>query len=793
MNKCCCVLFGLVILAAPACVKPASQPHMANLGNVVIVRGADRGSTASWRNAYAARELGKYLSRMSAKKIEVIGEPTSSSKKYVIVIGNEKENSLTRRLVGEGLIALNIPNGNGDGFVLRSAKKGNKQYLVMAGENSISTLYAVYDYLERFCNVGFFMDGEYVPKAGSIPCLGVDFSSKPRFEWRSFRSTNCQVFGLRKYGFLFRRREDWEKYLSWMVKRKTNLSGIAMGCLWKMSGTAPLKAFGIEKEPTEEYYVKGYPFGWAYPHQYMTNLTRYILKYGRDRGIKFDYELGFGDVPYYYKRLHPEYNWVKNLDGDQVRLHPDDPVAYKLTKNYLQTLVDLFGTDHIYFDSPFGESQGAPTVDESLRIKTEAARQDLRMMKEVDPKAIFLNDTWDMNVFSDTIWVPKNVNKYLSNFNTRDIFIFDAVSDLRDKFYKRNGYFFGKNWGFGILHSYEGDDHLHGDIAGTIAKVKTAINDPNSTRLKGYFQIPEMVGHNILYWQLTTQLAWDANGVNQDSFLKRYALTRYGKQSASVMEKSLRKLVEAVYSKDYPELQMIYKKIGDTKGFYPRSTPIVDGNSKYLPFYFDTLPGIMNALRQAIDLALTQKAAQKGNALYENDMIAMVKNYLGFCFNYHVCRAYKAFKAGKSDIFERECAESLAALKGIRNILSTRRDYYLQVQIDEVESHPGNNPYSAKMIRRGSVNDLYPPNDVYELMCCFYIPRFEIWRDAAREKLRKGDFTLTSSDLQDRLSAQFNGFVDNPFDPTLLIKYPTGALQAVRDSYAIARKVDTSR
>ena len=57
------------------------------------------------------------------------------------------------------------------------------------------------------------------------------------------------------------------------------------------------------------------------------------------------------------------------------------------------------------------------------------------------------------------------------------------------------------------------------------------------------------------------------------------------------------------------------------------------------------------------------------------------------------------------------------------------------------------------------VNECYSTNDVYELMCCHYIPRFQIWRDAAREKLAAGVLTLTHDDLKDRFEVSLSGEV----------------------------------
>lgn len=183
LNKRYYIFISLLILlfGVQSYASADNNCETARIPDITIIRGTDK--SPQYNNA--VNELARYLCIMSGTKVAVNDfslEPDSNS----IIVGNPEENPFTKKLVDEGILKLDIPSGNGDGFVIRSSKVDGKKYIILAGETGTSTLYAVYDYLERFCKLGFFMDGDYVPKTESIPFYGVDFASKPRFEWRHF-------------------------------------------------------------------------------------------------------------------------------------------------------------------------------------------------------------------------------------------------------------------------------------------------------------------------------------------------------------------------------------------------------------------------------------------------------------------------------------------------------------------------------------------------------------------------------------------------------------------------------
>jgi alpha-N-acetylglucosaminidase len=347
----------------------------------------------------------------------------------------------------------------------------------------------------------------------------------------------------------------------------------------------------------------------------------------------------------------------------------------------------------------------------------------------------------------------------LDSFDSKDMIVYECGTDICDRFYAKHGYYHGKNWTLGVLHSYQGDDQLHGDIDGIISKTKEAVEDPDRGNLRGFFNIPETAGHNIMYWQLVTQLAWEPSDITRDGFIVDYCLRRYGAASAPVMEKSIRALVEAVYSGG--DWQMAYKRLGCKYG--PIDWwPIVDDFEGSVSEYLCKEARIAVGLKKSLDIALTQVKNQSGNPLYENDLIDVAKCYWGHNSNFYIRKAYEAFAESDQREFERNVALSVDMLDRIERLLSTREDYHLQPQIVEVEAYHGSNPHSAFMMKRACVNEQYPNNDVYELFHFYYIPRVKAWAEIVRARMLEEENTVSSRDVMPRWREIEDSWAANP-------------------------------
>jgi len=740
---------------------------MASLYDIAVVDGAadvsnTQDKTGIWRVSHAARELQRYLQQMGDAEIPVVADPRDTDKPCLIVVGAGSHNATTTWLVEDGHLILGLPEAGGDGYAMRYACVDGRHYLVLAGETPVSTLWAVYHYLEEFGRCGFFMDGDFVPKLSFVPLERVNFESKPAFPLRDFLSTYCGGFGLRKFHYLFRRFEDWTAFIDWLCKRRFNLSGFMMGY---MGREAFLNAFGLSDEPEGERYVDGFSDGWTYPHRFFKELTQQVLQYGRDRGLKFYYFMGYGAVPESFKEAHPQYRYADHVYGSAL-FHPDEPAGRDYMKRYYEKVIETFGTDHMYFDTPYAEDDVSDDYDEAVAFKLKALQSSIAVMREADPEAIPFISAWDFHFQRDRAFSPERVKRYMDGLPD-DALVMENNSVEWDRFYARNGYYQGKRWAFGVLQGYQGDDHLHGDMEGAIRKTREALADPMADKLVCFSHVPEYHGANIMYFQLTATLSWNPAGVTREGFIRDYALRRYGHDSARAMEAALTCLADAVYSGvdvlPWHKATPFYKRFGPE--FEDSVVPLISFFDFTRSNFKNYNQRTVRLLRQSLELALSQRFQQRSNRLYENDVIDIAKCYWAHCSNLELIRAFDGFSAGDHDRFEAGMAGALELLHNIELLLSTREDFHLMVQIREVEACPGSNPYSARMMKQALVNKNYATNDVYELFPFFYIPKLESWADMLREKLDQGIHRVEYWDeFKPRGDAIRKAFVDNPIE-----------------------------
>jgi hypothetical protein len=128
---------------------------------------------------YAARELAEYIFRITGRRLGIFAENTAPQSARAVYIGNTAK---TRAIFAAEFDAL----GENE-FIIAVRDKS----LYLFGKESVysqaGTLYAVYDYLERFCGVRFFApDEERIPNAEEItfPQEGYFLHEKPDFTVR---------------------------------------------------------------------------------------------------------------------------------------------------------------------------------------------------------------------------------------------------------------------------------------------------------------------------------------------------------------------------------------------------------------------------------------------------------------------------------------------------------------------------------------------------------------------------------------------------------------------------------
>ena len=146
---------------------------------------------STYLEEFAATELQKYIEKISDATIPVIKEDEIKEHPYSIILGATKKSD-------EAGFQPNETKMGRDGFEIKSLKNE----LIIRGINDLGTLFGVYELLERYFDVRWFMpDEEYYPKNSTLKLGKIRLIYKPSFtfrgvgrgEWALHQRMNCFV------------------------------------------------------------------------------------------------------------------------------------------------------------------------------------------------------------------------------------------------------------------------------------------------------------------------------------------------------------------------------------------------------------------------------------------------------------------------------------------------------------------------------------------------------------------------------------------------------------------------
>ena len=163
--------------AAPAALyEPAAEPF-----TTIVDAGQARAQIVvpdkpAFLEQFAASELQAFLEKSSGVKLPIVEESRHNAALYAFLLGNT-------RMSKELGISLNEETAGRDGFTLQSVPNG----LAVVGRIELGTLFGVYELLERYFDVRWFMPGElgqFVPRKETLQMGQVNLTYKPSFRVR---------------------------------------------------------------------------------------------------------------------------------------------------------------------------------------------------------------------------------------------------------------------------------------------------------------------------------------------------------------------------------------------------------------------------------------------------------------------------------------------------------------------------------------------------------------------------------------------------------------------------------
>lgn len=625
----------------------------------VIVLG-DKSTTVE---RHAAQELIKYVRAMSGAKLRIVhGDKKSYAS--AILIGRLETNPRIRELCATGLVKLSPEYPGLDGFIIKSVNVPGKRYLVLGGSEDRGTLYAVYHLLENVFHVGFFEDGEYIPKYTNLLTPRVDVAERPAFKIREYMQLCSTAYTSALEGWLF---PEWQYQADYCAKKKQNLLWVDF--LWSVH-------VYLKRMVEAQYGVQNGTFSVssAPPRpadKFDVELEAKVHKYIRTQtGLNVFGPMGAdGSVSKEFRKAYPHLAYIEpvHLSGVvyDTLIDPRSSEFKDYVTKYLTLMTRLLGTDHYYQVSFPAESRTFKDPELAKTAKFDFAKAVCGAVTAFDPKGVVFSNGWAFRY-----WTPDEVKQYCDGFTKEHFLTNDMWAELDSlKIYQNCDYFYGKNWLLGTLHSFGGDEVMFGDMQHEIDMYRNILADPKAVNCQGTSIMPEIIHHNPIFWDLLMAVTWNPGKVTVDSQLKDIALRRYGSKSATALCAALKKLHESVYG--------YYEHIGSwphmPRPIYRRALADLSVEREY----YLKRSAYISKLRQAVTIMTGEATRQAGNKLYDNDLVDICNQFVSEVQNSYFIRLWDAFKAGDSATFE-SCASVIdKCFENKALILSSNSRYYL--------------------------------------------------------------------------------------------------------------------
>ena len=704
------------------------------------------------KGSHAASELASYLQQISQQEIQVMRalDAAEARPRQLLVVGSATENVLAADLETRGLLSFDrLLPAHPDGFIIHSVQDQETSYVILAGRSPLGTLYAVYHYLETYCGVGFFEDGEYVPRSSEIPLHDIHVVEWPRFDIRLHNPFTTWIRDLKRVRGTFWTAEEWKCYFDFLVKNKQN---------WSRYEVCDMQGIGYG------WFVATYPeIGQApdtgvlsawWPPEYVLQTTQQSLDYGRSIGMKFMYTPVVQFLPEYARAT------IQQEFPDAVIRDPDP--AYRMTtyiidtpgiqaylEKNIQSMLKYYGKpDAISTQFPVFEREGA--AEFGTKWDPQLFNLGSQQIHEHLPETKSFIDGWGLAMRYKN---PDEWQKQLVAGMEYPVVWTSQYPWLEpDPYHEQMEHFRGQPWMYWEIDSFGGRDYLHSFIP--YQKVLEIAHDILGNPLSnciGYGTQAEMIGYDPFVRYLYMKLAWDPLRYAEiETILAEYVAHRYGAESQAAMLQSHGLLVDCL-SRSIPGTAAPYS--GSDGAIY-REARQVNYSAVAVGWPLYTRWDDLEQLRAALEFALQCQQRERDNLLYAQDLARLFQSYAAKIFAFSTVRCYsayaqatQAFQAGAASEewqehlkqFDEDAVAMTTILELLEGIWQTQPELSLDHMINQVTSVPGTAPGLAKSIR-GHCAGFF--NECYEVMRDFYRPQLKIILEDLRERLENQEKEL---------------------------------------------------
>ncbi len=692
----------------------------------------------------------KKITKKEAKSV-VWDDGTSD----LVIIGSDAVNDFLVQEMFKGIVKpLSIRYGTDD-YCYFTYKKDNRNVLVFAGGRGRSTLYAVYDYFERYCGCGYFWDGDVIPECEDIPLDIIYVTEKPRFEYRGLRYFAHR--GLKRFQAEHWSFEDWKKEIDYIVKKRLNffMLRIGMDDVWQRA--FPSEVHYPDGFVTEPYtgYVDRSDF-WTL--KYRGELRERIMQYSRDCDLFTATDCG--TMTHWYSPTPEEFlqkqkvDFLEQADHQYNELDSGKVFDFRIQQNmdyYMRltkTMAEQYDKNNYLFHTiGLGERRIFKENEKNFLLKKLCYRKITQNLRYEYPDSKLLVASWDFVGW----WRPEDVCELIKELDPERTIILDYTSDGIDELQNfTNWGVVGKfPWIFGIFHAYESESELRGVYDLIQKRLKIASEDPYC---KGMILWPELSHSDPLVLEYLSANAWTPLKYDISATAKYFCEKRYSSSFSKCMDDCWQKFLPFMQLASWGGYTRVKTQDGSfkTDSFWNTHSDIwvkpvsclSDANQQLVTdFYKDKIEKSKAFIPSLVEIcdSFAEIITETENEFIKRDVIDIARTICGRFLNYILASAvYFADTMKKIDVLANLYSALISLLA---DLLSFNDEFSLYSTLEYLKNSAPTNPNFEKTLKENILND-YCRQYCTELVDFVFEPE----ADALFEQLKTGSFKNTEEE-----------------------------------------------
>lgn len=576
--------------------------------------------------------------------------------------------ALAERILPEhyrGLAFENLPD-TADVFEIESI--GDK--VVIRGNNANSMAVGLNHYLKNYCNATVsWYDYNPVELPETLPKVEEKVRVSALVQDRFFLNYCTFGYTMPWWGW-----DEWEHFIDWMALNGVNLPLAITGqeAVWQKVW----REYGMTDEEIRSFFVGPAHLPW----QRMCNLDRWngpLPQEWIDSQVELQKKIVEREraldmtpvLPAFAGHIPAELaEHVTGIDTSRVSfwggfadeyrctfLSPMDPLFNEIQRKFMETEIDMFGTDHIYGVDPFNEIDSPSWDPETLAKMSESIYSSL---SAVDPEAVWLQMGWLF--YADPVhWNQENIKAFLQAVPHDRLIMLDYYCEFT-QIWEQTERFYGQPYIWCYLGNFGGNTQLSGPFGLVSERITQSLRD-GGDNLIGIGSTLEGFGVNQCMYEYILDRAWDT-GLSDKEWLEKLADRHFGGKSASFRE-AWKSLAEKIYT--------VHSRTGNSALI--NAHPCLEGHWHWTTTYNTnyTVQDLWNVWKLLM-------AEESDSDNYRFDVVNVARQFLSDWFMTERDAYTIAYREGDRVQMNLHKERMLGALDDLDELLSSRREFSLE-------------------------------------------------------------------------------------------------------------------